>query len=273
MKHLVRQIINLFKKRVKSYHFDWDDNVIKMPTKIIYFLKNEAAQTPKELKISTSFFADTRETVGKKDHVVNYRLKKGVAVQDEQGAHSLNLNDYHWIKEDDLSFREFRDHDTENFFVEDLKEAIENKSYAPSFNDFVEALECPKTAQRVTIITARGQSPQTIFEAVSYLKEIGVVQNLIPLENIYPVSYVNLAPEFKGEDFNPSDAKRRVLEKMINNLSEQSEKASVGFSDDDKKTFAVMKDYFAEKKKQGKWPNVDVHLYFTGNKTKEKHTL
>jgi hypothetical protein len=139
--------------------------------------------------------------------------------------------------------------------------------------DLVEALECPKTAQRVTIITARGQSPQTIYEAVKYLKETGVVKNLIPLENIYPVSYVNLPQEFKGTVFDPSESKKKVLEKMITNLSEQSAKASVGFSDDDKKTFVVIKEYFSSMKQQGKWPNVDIHLYFTGNKVKEKHSL
>lgn len=272
MKQAIQKFLNLFKKRIKSYHFDWDDNVIKMPTKIIYFLKNDV-KSPKELKISTAFFAETRELVGQNDLMVNYRLKNGVAIQDNQGEYSLNLKDYCWIKEDDLSFREFRDHDTQNFFMEDLKEAIENKSYAPSFNDFVEALECSKTAQRVTIITARGQSPKTIYDAVVYLKQIGVVKNIIPLENIYPVSYVNLPAEFKGTEFNPSDAKRRVLEKMIDNLAAQSTKASVGFSDDDKKTFTLMKDYFSVMKKHGRWPNVNVYLYFTGNKVKEKHSL
>lgn len=255
----------------RFYHFDWDDNVMKMPTKIIYFRKDDACPSlPQELKISTAFFADSREKVGTHHMLTRYTIINGHAVQTHHGEHEVNLIDYAICKENDRSFREFRDNDECNFFIENLKEALAEKTFAPSFNDFVEALSTPEQAKNTSIITARGQSPETIYQAIVYLKELGYVKNEVPLKNIFPVSYVNLPLEFKGTDANPSEAKKRVLNKLITDFSSEVESGTVGFSDDDKKTHSMIKDFVEEQKSQGKWSNLEINVYFTGTDTKER---
>ena len=263
------------KYSIKSYHFDWDDNLVYMPTKIIYFAKNPE-QNPKEIHVSTGVFAETRTKVGVEACPLRYSIENGVAVANEHGENEVCLSDYQMVFDNELSFREFRDSDQGNYFLRDLKNALENNLLGPSWNDFVEATNCRKTAQRVTIITARGQSPETIYEGVCYLYEQGIIKNLIPIHNIYPVSYKNLPKEFIGHASNPSDAKKNVLKNMIDRLARSinaNQKAFMGFSDDDRKTFDTMKEFLEELKKSGEYSNVDLNLYFTGNKTKERFKI
>ena len=88
---------------IRAYSFDWDDNIINMPTtiKMLKKINNEWDK----VNISTSEFAIVRDDK-------NYKL-------------------------DDGAFDNFI---SDESFLSDLENALENNSFAPSFDKFKEAL-------------------------------------------------------------------------------------------------------------------------------------
>ena len=66
-------------------------------------------------------------------------------------------------KLDDDAFINFREDET---FLNDLKIAIENEDFAPSFEKFKEAL---LYANPISIITARGHTPKVIREGMNFV--------------------------------------------------------------------------------------------------------
>ena len=88
---------------IRGYSFDWDDNIIKMPTTIKMLKKIPDGWEP--IEIGTDEFATIRNDE-------NYKL--------DEGAFD------HFIDDED--------------FLSDLENALENNSFAPSFAKFKEAL-------------------------------------------------------------------------------------------------------------------------------------
>ena len=119
---------------MRAYSFDWDDNILHMPT-MIHMDKMDGDEWSK-VKLTTSEYAELKNSP-------EYRYPD---------------ND---IKN---AFTEFND---DREFIRNVEESLENQDFAPSFNDFKEALI---KAKPMSIITARPQSPDTLKEGVSKMK-------------------------------------------------------------------------------------------------------
>ena len=139
------------------YCFDWDDNILSMPTKIIV-LNNYG----EEVGISTEDFAKYRHIIGIEKFIyeghtiVSYPL-------DEQG----NVDQ-------DKAYRNFTDYSDENLFLEDVKYALNNNLYGPAWEDFV---ECLTNGSLFSIITARGHESNTIKEVIVF-----ILNNVLTIE-------------------------------------------------------------------------------------------
>lgn len=244
---------NIFAKKnpIHSFNFDWDDNIMFMPTKIILFHKT----TGEELPISTHEFAHVRTEVGVKGKYQDYQL-----FADD--------------KADKFSYREFRDgknNDQNNFLPQVVECLKEGNCFGPSFQAFQEALACEETAKHTTIITARGHNPESMLSALVYMQGLGLIQNLPPLENIYPVT----SPKIKADAAHPSDKKLEILTNLLDQADLRAKECEghptfAGFSDDDLGTYKTVKNKLLEYAQNGRWSHVQVILYFTGKDPETK---
>ena len=124
----------------KYYIFDWDDNILHMPTKIrMEHLEENGEWIPVE--VSTATFAMIRTDT----------------------AHYRPPSDGGW----GAAFSNFEDHPDSNNFLEDTVKALERveagEKPGPSFNALRKTL---REGRIFAIVTARGHSPQTIEQAV-----------------------------------------------------------------------------------------------------------
>ena len=124
----------------KYYIFDWDDNILHMPTKIRLEHKEDDG-TWKPVEVSTSTFAMIRADV---EH---YRAPA----------------DGGWR----AAFRNFEDEPGKDRFMEDPIAALEKVEHGekpgPSYNALKKTL---REGRLFSIVTARGHSPETIEKAV-----------------------------------------------------------------------------------------------------------
>jgi len=125
---------------LKYMAFDWDDNILFMPT-IIHMQQKIGNQWIDE-DVSTDKFAKIR-------------------------------SDKDWrIKDNDveIAFAEFKDSGPRgvNAFLDDTKKAISKKAFGPSWEQFIKSLT---RGNIFAIITARGHSSKTIENAVRYIIE------------------------------------------------------------------------------------------------------
>ena len=116
----------------KYYAFDWDDNILFMPTSIILLSDKDD-----EVPMSTEDFAEHRQQIGKEPF--NY---KGTVIVDFAPN----------------PFRNFRSEGDKRFVLDSML-----AQPGPSWNDFV---ECINGGSIFAIITARGHNPKTLREAV-----------------------------------------------------------------------------------------------------------
>lgn len=248
-------------KRTELHYcaFDWDDNILHMPTKIHMEKKEGDEWIP--VDVSTAEFAIVR-----------------------------NDKDYRIASE--KAFLEFRDVGERGkyAFVEDTIIAIKYKEFGPSWDAFIKCLE---DGSIFAIITARGHEPQTIKDAVIYIinncltedQKFNMYSNclkeayLFSDENVdkysriirgtlsdtpliqayldscfyYGVSSEAFANEFgRHNASNPEHAKKLALDKFIKVCNDYGRKVgaksvSIGFSDDDPKNVEHVKQFFKEK--------------------------
>ncbi|MEM7675258.1 MAG: hypothetical protein AAF449_04545, partial [Myxococcota bacterium] len=159
-----------------GWHFDFDDNIASMDTKIILFHKT----TNEERSLSTTEFAEVREQIGHRGPLADYEVRT------DEGRMS--------------SFRNFRDMEDPGVFWRDLSAAMESSGWkGPSWSAFQQAMSSPITAQWSTIITARGHFPNTIHAALRSMVDQGHLKHVPPRENIFPVSLPGLNSELSGE--------------------------------------------------------------------------
>ena len=123
----------------KYYIFDWDDNILHMPTKIMMeHLEDDG--TWREVELSTSTFSLIRADTA------HYRAPGG------------NWN---------AAFRFFKDLPGRDNFIEDTISALEKIEHGekpgPSFNALKTTL---REGRLFAIVTARGHAPSTIEKAV-----------------------------------------------------------------------------------------------------------
>ena len=121
------------------YAFDWDDNILNMPTVIHMEKFIDGDWVPTD--VSTADFAVVR---GDSD---NWRILNG---------------------DPSAAFSEFRDNGPRGIeaFSLDVKKAITEKRYAPAWEDFI---ECLTSGAIFAIITARGHEKEGIRPGIEYI--------------------------------------------------------------------------------------------------------
>jgi hypothetical protein len=266
----------------RSYIFDWDDNILFMPTKIKMDKKTESGWEP--VDVSTEEFAQVRTSP-------DYRLRNNDA---------------------GVAFEDFRLTDS---FLHDTVVAIKNKSFAPSFEKFKEALIYGNS---FAINTARGHKPEALKKGVKMFidmvftdeekqtmvnnirKEItnipgyrmyklGRLNNeqvidvyLDVMGEYYPVSSEEFGERFgletSGGAANPEHAKKVAIqhftEKVLHNVKKLVDsgyytKVSVGFSDDDVRNVDASKKFLDHELKH-LYPNIHFVVYDTSEGGKKK---
>jgi len=262
------------------YAFDWDDNILHMPTEI--FLLNDKGE---EVGMSTQDFAKYRSLIGIEDFDYNQNIIVGFA------------ND---------SFRYFRDQLDPNIFVKDVQKALDNDMRAKSFNKFI---KCLTTGSLFAIITARGHEPETMrrgieevikrfssTERTSMLDHLKLFAHLfnkkITSDEELISNYLDLceyigvsAPSRGGKPDNPEKAKEdsflefvdkcnsfaKELEDDFNDRGENWRViAKIGFSDDDPGNVKHMDDVLKELHNET-YSNVkEFYLFDTGGENTQK---
>jgi hypothetical protein len=241
---------------LKYYAFDWDDNIVHMPTEI-YLLDDDG----NEVGMSTEDFAEYRSKIGKGP----LKYKGSTIVDFAPNA-----------------FKDFRVDGDKQFLIDAMK-----AKPGPAWKDFVEAVN---NGSIFAIITARGHNPRTLKQAVynyivSDFKGIDknqVIKNLkkyrtfageqdmtdeeliktyLELNKYHPVSF--------GDDIgatNPEHGKVIAMQEFVDYIKGMAallNKRSflkmdignkfipavptIGFSDDDLKNIEVMKKAFKDK--------------------------
>lgn len=263
-------------RKLRVYKFDWDDNILNLPTKIKMY------KGGKPVYVSTSEFAELR-------------------------------NDPNYVVKGD-AFDEFKDYGErgEDAFIQDTKNAIENNKKAPSFKKFKEAL---KHVNYFAIITARGHAPETLKRGVrtfinlaltpdekivfkKNLKKLygdlpfsDLVEKYLDEQRYYPVS----SPEFQKQFGSMAGAEKPEIGKQIasrdfidyiegvakdlhakdirimNPKSRGELEISVGFSDDDKKNVKAMEEFMKSLKREK--PDMTFVIYDTSNPNNIKKTV
>jgi hypothetical protein len=227
------------------YAFDWDDNILRMPTVIHMEKLVDGDWVPTD--VSTADFAVVR------GDTENYKI----------------LN-----SDPSAAFSEFRDNGPrgKEAFLLDVKKAIAENRFAPAWDDFV---ECLTSGAVFAIITARGHEPEAMRPGIEYVidevltddQKQEMYSNLLAYlymfkdENIDNVprlledlsapskdsivkAYLDncdlvgvSAPSRSGSASNPEKAKEDALmefaDKADRFASMVGRKAKVGFSDDD----------------------------------------
>jgi len=262
------------------YAFDWDDNILHMPTEI--FLLNDKGE---EVGMSTQDFAKYRSLIGIEDFDYNQNIIVGFA------------ND---------SFRYFRDQVDPNIFVKDVRKALDNDMRAKSYNKFI---KCLTTGSLFAIITARGHEPETMrrgieevikrfnsTERTSMLDHLKLFAHLfnkkITSDEELISNYLDLceyigvsAPSRGGKPDNPEKAKEdsflefvdkcnsfaKELEDDFNDRGENWRViAKIGFSDDDPGNVKHMDDVLKELHNET-YSNVkEFYLFDTGGEDTQK---
>ena len=256
-KNLVRQIINeiiddAHTPVMKYYAFDWDDNLMYMPTKI--YLKDN---NNKSVGMSTEDFAEYRTLIGNEDF--NYEGNTIVGFDEDP-------------------FRDFRVTGDKKFLEDAMKAPT-----GPAWSDFIEAIN---NGSIFSIVTARGHTPSILKQGVYNLIKKNMhgldsnklAKNLLKYRNLadedkltkdqlirayldmcrfYPVSFG------EGSATNPEQAKIEAMEEFVDYVKLTSRNLQtkammknkisnyftpfIGFSDDDVRNVESMKKHFDKK--------------------------
>ncbi len=243
-------------EQIVSLNFDWDDNVAFMPTELYLF--DSYGRLVKT--ITTEEFALVREKVGKDAPWKEFQFN----LDDQEG-----------------SFRNFRDDPRHNHFKEDVMKLIgrpDNRWLGPSFSDFQLALKNPRTAKWLSIITARGHSPQAMIEGLKVLQENqNLIKSLPQPTRIFAVGH----PQWKSVASDTAEIKTKVMGQLldeVNAVAFPTETMSLldpdgsrqrplhywEYSDDDFGNFKRACDDLSRYVRIGRWPYVKIVLRYTG---------
>ncbi len=183
---------------LKYYAFDWDDNIMYMPTKIIVMSQNE-----EEVPMSTEDFAEHRHQIGKEPF--NYKGTTIVGFAPEP-------------------FRNFTEPGNKQFIIDAMIAPL-----GPAWNDFV---ECINGGSIFAIITARGHNPEVLKEAVrnliisnhSGINSKSVIEHLEKYEQLMDGTTVNESIElnYSGKELIDSYLERCSFEPVTFNAGSAS---------------------------------------------------
>tara|TARA_R110002153_G_scaffold270288_1_gene436543 strand:+ start:5114 stop:5974 length:861 start_codon:yes stop_codon:yes gene_type:complete len=263
----------LLETRLRTYIFDWDDNILYMPTTIKMDKKESGEWVP--VDVPTDEYAHIRTSS-------EYRLRNNSP---------------------GIAFADFRESKP---FIEDIKKAIHMDNFAPSADKFKEALI---NANPFGINTARGHKPEILRDGVRLFIDMvltdeeksKMIENIRKILNktkgltddqsidfyldemgeYYPVSSEEFGERFgldtTGGAANPEHAKKVAIEhfvrKVFNNVktlvSSDYKKMSVGFSDDDIRNVRTA-EQFIEEELNKMYPEFHFVVYDTSDKGKNK---
>jgi hypothetical protein len=268
VKEILSEIIHdQMKPTMKYYAFDWDDNLMYMPTKI--YLVDDKGKT---VGMSTEDFAEYRTEIGKEPF--------------EYEGHTI-------VNFDKDAFRDFRVPGDKAFISDAMKAET-----GPAWSDFVEAVN---NGSVFSIITARGHTPSVLKNAVYNLikknkhglSEKELVKNLkkyrdladeedlsddelvrayLDMNKYHPVSFG------EGSAANPEELKVKAMREFMSYVQDLSRKLQekafmknkisnyfipyIGFSDDDLRNVQAMKKHFDDES------GLDIYHTGGGKKTK-----
>jgi len=268
VKEIISEIIHdQMKPTMKYYAFDWDDNLMYMPTKI-YLLDDKG----KTVGMSTEDFAEYRTEIGKEPF--------------QYEGHTI-------VNFDKDAFRDFRVPGDKAFISDAMKAET-----GPAWSDFVEAVN---NGSVFSIITARGHTPSVLKNAVYNLikknkhglSEKELVKNLkkyrdladeedlsddelvrayLDMNKYHPVSFG------EGSAANPEELKVKAMREFMTYVQDLSKKLQekafmknkisnyfipyIGFSDDDLRNVQAMKKHFDDES------GLDIYHTGGGKKTK-----
>lgn len=275
----------------KYYIFDWDDNILHMPTRI-HLEKRQPDGSWKHQAVSTSVFSIVR--------------------QDKENYRPLHGN---W----DHAYIEFQDEpldkdDRANHFIHDSETAIDRvlsgkEAPGPSFTTFRKTLV---EGRLFAIVTARGHASTTIRNGVELFirKVLTPEERATMLENLRGYRYcfdgvrqfgtdeeeldyylglnryhAVTSPDFKrwmdnGTQTNatPEERKQFAIRNFVEHIFHVLEKTprgeewrpvSIGFSDDDSANVAAVQSYIS-KALATRFPDVKFCVYDTSDPALEK---
>ena len=257
---------------MKYYAFDWDDNIMMMPTQII--VKTEEGN---EVGMSTEDFAEYRNIINKEPFEYKGETIVGYA---------------------DNPYRNFTTEGDAQFIVDSMIADI-----GPSWDDFVEAIN---GGSIFSIITARGHTPSVLRDAVynmimtnhkginkeelvSNLKKFrdfageegmtdeDLIEKYLDMLKFHPVTYG------EGSAANPEEGKIKALQGFVSYVKDMASRLrqraffkddvnnnfvpKIGFSDDDPANLKAIGDYLKNAYPDGDKP---VKTYLTkGGEKKE----
>ncbi len=258
---------------MKYYAFDWDDNIMNMPTKII--LKNDDGE---EVGMSTEDFAHYRSMIGKEDFQYEGETIVGFG---------------------ENAFRNFGVEGDRKFIIDSMTAPT-----GPAWSDFVEAIN---NGSIFAIITARGHTPSVLREAcynlilsnrdgISFMElvknlekyrdiagydgtqdKMEILDEYLDLCRFYPVSYG------EGSATSPEEGKIKAMKEFVSYIKEISNtigkkaflkndvsnnfipEPTLGFSDDDIRNVETMKKHFENE------PDNILQTYLTAGGIKRKY--
>ena len=253
VKEIINEIIQEKQTPVMKYYaFDWDDNLMFMPTKI--YLKDDKG---KSVGMSTEDFAEYRTDIGEEPF--------------EYKGHTI-------VSFDEEPFRDFRVSGDKKFITDAMSAPT-----GPAWDDFVEAVN---NGSIFAIVTARGHTPSILKEGVyrlikqnkhgldsnqlsknllkyrdlsdeDKLSKDQLIRSYLDMCRFHPVSFGD------GSATNPEQGKIDAMEEFVGyvkNLSHSFQQKAfmknkisnyftpfIGFSDDDVRNVETMKKHFDKK--------------------------
>ncbi len=204
-------------KNVSSYFFDFDDNIMYLTTTI--YIKNMF--TKEIIEVSTGEFANIHPILGKSGKWADFAMF--------EGSYS-NFSD----KPADQLHPGQKQH-----FVEDIEKAVKTDPsvwQAPSWKLFVYACERQRP---VSIITARGHSPETIKDGIKILVDNKLITKEPAYLSVFPVGNDNIRINDLGDDLlemtTPTLKKRAIIKTVDMALEKYGSEPNhrFGMSDDD----------------------------------------
>lgn len=253
---------------LKYYAFDWDDNLMFMPTKII-LQDSKGVEVP----MSTEDYAKYRHVIGKEP---------------------FDYKGYSVVGYADSPYRNFRKDGDKQFKIDSMK-----AKPGPAWSDFIEAVN---NGSIFSIITARGHHPDTIKDAIYNLiitnhnginkdllvknlkkyrdivglddkSDLELIREYLDLNKYYPVTFYDgsatanpekLKVDAMREFISYVKSQANIIGKKLFVKNDISNKfiPSIGFSDDDLKNVETMKKHLEDEP--------TLKTYYTGQGTKTR---
>ena len=255
---------------LRYYIFDVDDNLLHMKTPLHFQHFEDGKWVNKN--ITPQEFAQIR-----KKYPDNY------------------MDNNEWKGDQKHSFIEFCDFGSrgQNAFLDDVKKAIKNKEFGPSWETFLNTL---KNGNLFAIVTTRAHEPGTIRNVVKYIidnvltkeEQTKMIQNIEKFNVIFGIKPNNIIDQYLNScyfmglfsqafadefHYTPIGTKLNIgkqdaINKFVNFVREFANRTQlplkVGFSDDDINFTNSAKELFVSKEKSLNFPE-NFYVFDTSN--------